>query len=72
MAKTTSSAKPQTLGTGRRKTSVARVRLIANGNGKITINIPANATGFVILSGNFTEHPIYVDQFTNGVAVIPR
>ena len=39
MAKTTSkTAKVQSLGTGRRKTSVARVRLIPNGKGQITIN----------------------------------
>ena len=39
MAKaTTKAVAPASLGTGRRKTSVARVRLIENGNGKIVIN----------------------------------
>ncbi len=36
--KTLSKKKNQIWGTGRRKKSVARVRLIANGNGAITIN----------------------------------
>ena len=38
MAKATKNAKVQQLGTGRRKTSVARVRLIPNGNGNIIVN----------------------------------
>ena len=39
MAKATKAAvSPASLGTGRRKTSVARVRLMENGNGKIVIN----------------------------------
>ena len=38
MAATYQSKKPYTYGTGRRKSSVARVHLFANGTGKITIN----------------------------------
>ena len=38
MAKAVKKAVPANLGTGRRKTSVARVRLIPNGNGKIVVN----------------------------------
>ena len=38
MAKTTSKKKVQYWGTGRRKSAVARVRLIPGGNGAITIN----------------------------------
>ena len=38
MAATYQSKKPYTDGTGRRKSSVARVHLFANGTGKITIN----------------------------------
>ena len=52
------------------KVNVTALNITVDQDGKITINIPANATGFVILSGNFTKHPIYVDEFTNGVAEI--
>ena len=38
MAATYQSKKPYTYGTGRRKSSVARVHLFSNGTGKITIN----------------------------------
>ncbi len=38
MAKAVKKVVPANLGTGRRKTSVARVRLIPNGNGKIVVN----------------------------------
>ena len=38
MAKAKASTKVQFWGTGRRKKSIARVRLIPNGNGTITIN----------------------------------
>ena len=38
MAKVSKNTSAQTLGTGRRKTSVARVRLLPNGNGNIVIN----------------------------------
>ena len=38
MAKTTSKKKVQYWGTGRRKSAIARVRLIPGGNGAITIN----------------------------------
>ena len=38
MAKAVKKAVPQSLGTGRRKTSVARVRLLPNGEGKIVVN----------------------------------
>lgn len=38
MAKTATKKKVQFWGTGRRKKSIARVRLIPGGNGKITIN----------------------------------
>lgn len=38
MAKAVKKVVPVNLGTGRRKTSVARVRLIPNGNGKIVVN----------------------------------
>lgn len=38
MAKAKSTKKVQFWGTGRRKKAIARVRLIANGNGTITIN----------------------------------
>jgi len=50
--------------------NVTALNITVDQDGKITINIPANATGFVILSGNFTKSPIYVDKFTNGVAEI--
>ncbi|WP_133241952.1 Ig-like domain-containing protein, partial [Methanobrevibacter thaueri] len=50
--------------------NVTALNITVDQEGKITINIPANATGFVILSGNFTKSPIYVDKFTNGVAEI--
>ena len=38
MAKAVKKVVPVNMGTGRRKTSVARVRLIPNGNGKIVVN----------------------------------
>ncbi len=38
MAKAVKKVVPANLGTGRRKTSVARVRLIPNGKGKIVVN----------------------------------
>ncbi|MBE7074835.1 MAG: 30S ribosomal protein S9 [Clostridiales bacterium] len=38
MAKAVKKVVPSSLGTGRRKTSVARVRLIPNGNGNIVVN----------------------------------
>ncbi len=38
MAKAVKKVVPTSMGTGRRKTSVARVRLIPNGNGKIVVN----------------------------------
>ena len=50
--------------------NVTALNITVDQDGKITINIPANATGFVVLSGNFTQHPIYVDEFTNGVAEV--
>ena len=38
----------------------------------ITVTIPVNATGYVIITGNFTDKGIYVPQseFTNGVAEV--
>ena len=50
--------------------NVTALNITADQKGKITINIPANATGYVVLSGNFTENPIYVDTFTDGVAEV--
>ena len=50
--------------------NVTALNVTVDQDGLITINIPENATGFVILSGNFTKHPIYVDEFTNGKAEI--
>ena len=50
--------------------NVTALNVTVDQDGKITINIPANATGYVILSGNFTKQPIYVDKFTKGVAEI--
>ena len=38
MAKTTSKKKVQYWGTGRRKSAIARVRLVPGGDGTITIN----------------------------------
>ena len=35
------------------------------------VEIPANATGFVIITGNFTENGIYVSKFIGGKADIP-
>ncbi|WP_407453277.1 Ig-like domain repeat protein, partial [Methanobrevibacter sp.] len=52
------------------KVNVTALNVTVDQEGKITINIPANATGFVVLSGNFTKRPIYVDEFTDGVAEI--
>ena len=52
------------------KVNVTALNITVDQEGKITINIPANATGYVILSGNFTDNPIYVHDFTNGVAEI--
>ncbi|MBQ6512857.1 Ig-like domain repeat protein [Methanobrevibacter sp.] len=53
--------------------NVTAQNITVDGTESITINIPANATGYVILTGNFTDDEIYVgqDKFTNGVAVIP-
>ena len=38
----------------------------------ITVSIPANATGYVVVSGNFTDNEIYIanSEFTDGVATI--
>ena len=37
---------------------------------KLHVEIPANATGFVIITGNFTKNGIYVSEFENGMANI--
>ena len=37
---------------------------------KFHVEIPANATGFVIITGNFTKNGIYVSEFENGMANI--
>ncbi|SDA52334.1 polymorphic outer membrane protein repeat-containing protein [Methanobrevibacter millerae] len=37
----------------------------------IHVKIPANATGFVIITGNFSKNGIYVANFENGMADIP-
>ncbi|MBE6506259.1 MAG: hypothetical protein E7Z73_11125, partial [Methanobrevibacter millerae] len=34
------------------------------------VEIPANATGYVIMTGNFTKHGIYISEFENGIADI--
>uniref|UniRef100_UPI003868E6C8 Ig-like domain repeat protein n=1 Tax=Methanobrevibacter sp. TaxID=66852 RepID=UPI003868E6C8 len=54
------------------KVNVTALNVTVDQATTITINIPANATGFVVLSGNFTKRPIYVDaeEFTNGVAEV--
>ena len=52
------------------KVNVTAQNVTVDQKGKITINIPANATGYVVLSGNFTENPIYVYDFTDGVAEV--
>ncbi|MBQ2652500.1 MAG: Ig-like domain repeat protein [Methanobrevibacter sp.] len=38
--------------------------------GKITVNVPANATGYVIVTGNFTNYPIRIDNFNQGIGEI--
>ena len=40
-------------------------------NGKITVKVPANATGYVIVTGNFTDYQIRIDNFNQGIAEIP-
>ena len=34
------------------------------------VEIPANATGYVIMTGNFTKYGIYISEFENGIAEI--
>ncbi|SDA60724.1 Ig-like domain repeat protein, partial [Methanobrevibacter millerae] len=51
--------------------SVTAINVTTLENGKLTINVPANANGYVIVSGNFTNYQIRVDSFNNGVAEIP-
>ena len=80
MAKATSNVKTQSLGTGRRKTSVARVRLIPNGNGKIVINkIPMEeyfgldtlklvATQALELTGANEKYDVAVNVYGGGLS----
>lgn len=80
MAKKTSNAvKPQSLGTGRRKTSVARVRLLP-GEGKIVINgVPMDeyfgldtlklvATQALVLTGANTKFDVAVNVYGGGLS----
>ena len=39
--------------------------------GKITVHVPSNATGYVIVTGNFTNYPIRIDNFNQGIGEIP-
>ena len=81
MAKATSkNAKVQSLGTGRRKTSVARVRLIPNGTGKITINkqpmeeyfgldtLKLVATQALVLTGANQKFDVAVNVYGGGLS----
>nr|WP_292740667.1 Ig-like domain repeat protein [Methanobrevibacter sp.] len=52
------------------KVNVTALNITVDQDGKITINIPKNATGHVVLSGNFTDNPISVYDFTDGVAEV--
>ena len=70
----------QSLGTGRRKTSVARVRLIPNGNGKIVINkqpmeeyfgldtLKLVATQSLELTGANTKYDVAVNVYGGGLS----
>ena len=51
--------------------SVTADNITISQTGKITVNIPENATGYVIVTGNFTTFQIRVDQFSQGVAELP-
>ncbi|WP_407424732.1 Ig-like domain repeat protein [Methanobrevibacter sp.] len=51
--------------------NVTAINVTTAESGKLTINIPANATGYVIVTGNFSNYQIRVDNFNNGVAEIP-
>ena len=37
----------------------------------INVTIPANATGHMVISGNCTDHPIYIDTIIQGNATLP-
>ncbi|WP_407393829.1 Ig-like domain repeat protein [Methanobrevibacter sp.] len=52
------------------KVNVTALNITVDQDGKITINIPKNATGHVVLSGNFTDNLISVYDFTDGVAEV--
>ena len=81
MAKATSkNTKVQSLGTGRRKTSVARVRLIPGGEGKITVNkqpleeyfgldtLKLVATQSLELTGANTKYDVAVNVYGGGLS----
>ena len=54
------------------KASVTAVNVTIDTPTTITVTIPGNATGFVIVTGNFTDNEIYIanNEFTGGVATI--
>jgi len=78
--KTSKKVAPASLGTGRRKTSVARVRLIPNGEGKFTVNkLPLNeyfgsdmyvlvATQAFELVGANTKFDVAVNVYGGGLS----
>ena len=75
---TLKSKKVQYLGTGRRKKSVARVRILPNGTGKIVINkvdidtyFPMDTMKYVVrqplaLTNTETKYDIYVNVYGGG------
>lgn len=79
MAKAVKKAVPQNLGTGRRKTSVARVRLVS-GDGKIVVNkLPLEeyfgsdiyqlvATQSFNLVGANTKYDVFVNVYGGGLS----
>ena len=54
------------------KANVTATNVTVDNPTHIEVRIPANATGFVIITGNFTDKQIYLgqDKFTNGVATV--
>ena len=51
--------------------SVTAIDVTTEEDGKITVHVPSNATGYVIVTGNFTNYQIRVDEFNQGMAEIP-
>ena len=54
------------------KASVSATNVTVDTPTTITVTIPDNATGYVIITGNFTDNEIYVEnsRFSSGVATV--